>query len=337
MSKERHAKCGLEIEAGVVAQAVLDGEWDLETDASTEDLVRIAAQGKRSLKEMIEGNLRLALYWATRYSGRDQDYAQDLFQEAYTGLVRAIEGWDPLRGYQFSTYATWHIRQSIVRSMNAGAERTPVHIPVHVSEEIRAAKRENREPNDLGALGLQWQNKRVSWEAMREQADDLPCPDQLEAIEEIIDRLDNSAAAACCLASLRGRESLILKSRFGLSREEPQTLEEIGARLGITRERVRQLESNAIRRLRLRTASMPEYRTAVLVQVLETDIEEAQAANLILSACLDDAQTIARVARLGKGEAKVAAAAVERALLQTLQQTEGRPRLRCDLTEPADQ
>jgi hypothetical protein len=97
------------------------------------------------------------------------------------------------------------------------------------------------------------------------------------------------------------------------------------------------LESNAIRRLRLRTASMPEYRTAVLVQVLETDIEEAQAANLILSACLDDAQTIARVARLGKGEAKVAAAAVERALLQTLQQTEGRPRLRCDLTEPADQ
>ncbi|MCB0874520.1 MAG: sigma-70 family RNA polymerase sigma factor, partial [Thermoleophilia bacterium] len=186
----------------VIAQGVLDGEWDIATDASEDDLRRIAQWGQRSLEEMVIGNLKLAIHWAKHYARRDQELAQDLFQEAYKGLVRAIQGWDALRGYKFSTYATWHIRQSIQRAFNGGAERTPVHIPVHVNDQIRKARREGTDLSDLAQVALKWREQTVSWERLEESYADLVSLVEPDPIEGFLERTTIVDAAAQCLAYL---------------------------------------------------------------------------------------------------------------------------------------
>ncbi|MEU9500311.1 sigma-70 family RNA polymerase sigma factor [Streptomyces sp. NPDC048196] len=262
------------IEAGVYAQQILDGEV---TDgnaagAGREELEALAAEAAKAKDVFIRSNLRLVVAVARRYPRAGLPLL-DLIQEGNAGLVRAVEKFDYAKGFKFSTYATWWIRQAITRSI-ADQSRT-IRLPVHLVEElgrIRRVQREfNREngrdpePEEVaGELGttparvtdvLDWARDPVSLNMSVDDDGDTQFGDLLEdtsaaspeqsvltllrseELEDLIDRLDHRTAS-------------IIKARYGIEDGRERTLTEVGKQHGLTRERIRQIEKHALLELK---------------------------------------------------------------------------------------
>jgi RNA polymerase primary sigma factor len=239
--------------------------------------------GLRAREHIIKANTRLVVSIAKRYIGRGVPFL-DLIQEGNLGLMKAVEKYEYLRGFRFSTYATWWIRQTISRSI-ADQGRT-IRLPVHMTDRIRLLYRISHElEQNLGrpptieelsaemevpAQKVQWMLQ-VSWipislESPVGDEDDselgffvedeiTPTPSQVAYENMLRERLDE------VLATLSPREARILRLRFGLDDNRPYTLEEVGAKFGLTRERIRQIEGKALRRLRhpCRSRQLREY------------------------------------------------------------------------------
>ncbi|MGW1379764.1 sigma-70 family RNA polymerase sigma factor [Streptomyces sp. NPDC002446] len=262
------------IEAGVYAQQILDGEI---TDgnaagAGREELEALAEEGARAKDVFIRSNLRLVVAVARRYPRAGLPLL-DLIQEGNAGLVRAVEKFDYAKGFKFSTYATWWIRQAITRSI-ADQSRT-IRLPVHLVEELGRIRRVQREFNRengrdpepaevAGELGstpdrvtdvLDWARDPVSLNMSVDDDGDTQFGDLLEdtsaaspeqsvltllrseELEDLIDRLDHRTAS-------------IIKARYGIDDGRERTLTEVGKQHGLTRERIRQIEKHALLELK---------------------------------------------------------------------------------------
>ncbi len=259
------------LDAGIAAQAEIDSgkAFDLEYEQS---LRHVIEDGKDARDHLIKANTRLVVSIAKRYMGRGVHFL-DLIQEGNLGLMKAVEKFDYTRGFRFSTYATWWIRQTITRAI-ADQGRT-IRVPVHMSDRIRhlyktarqLEQEHGRKPTpeeiaarmDLEPRKVQWMLK-VSWRPLSLERpvgeeedselgsfiedDTTPTPTQSayqnllrEKVEEV-------------LSTLTPREARILRLRFGLQNGRQYTLEEVGQKFGLTRERIRQIEGKALRRLR---------------------------------------------------------------------------------------
>jgi RNA polymerase primary sigma factor len=247
------------------------GRYQLLTAAEEVELAKRIERGDVEAKNrMITSNLRLVVSVARRYQGHGLPLG-DLIQEGIIGLVRAVEKFDWRKGFKFSTYAVWWIRQAVQRAV-ANQSRT-IRIPVHVNErrqKLSRARRElvarhGREPTEdelAKAAGLPLDHVRDALDAAQALAIlDQPVGDEggaslgdlyaaeQQAPEEEADELIRREAVRQAVAALPDRERQVIELRFGLDDDGPVSLEEIGRRLGITRERVRQLEQEALTRL----------------------------------------------------------------------------------------
>ena len=261
------------IEAGLFAREVLHtGQIPAAcASASEAELAAIAEEGQRARQRLIEANLRLVVSIAKRYIGRGMVFL-DLIQEGNLGLIRAVEKFDYAKGYKFSTYATWWIRQAITRAI-ADQART-IRIPVHMVETINKLARVQRQLHqDLGreptaaevaaemdmapdrvAEILRVAQEPVSLQAPIGEEDsdlgdfiedaDAVIPIEAAAFTMLQDQLDQ------VLDTLSPREQRIIQLRFGLLDGHPRTLEEVGRDFGVTRERIRQIESKTLIKLR---------------------------------------------------------------------------------------
>src|SRR5712691_9598120 len=247
------------------------GRHPLLTAAQEVGLAKRIERGEERAKQlMIQSNLRLVVSIAKNYRNQGLPFL-DLIQEGTLGLIRAVEKFDWRRGFKFSTYATWWIRQAVARAL-ADKART-IRMPVHIVERLQKMNRAERtlwtqlgrEPSleeiaDEANLPLQ-QAKEVRAAARAATSLDQPVGDQEDAVlgdfvpgegllpEEEVELTLRSQALAAALGALDERARQVLVLRYGLADDEPKTLEEIGRRLGVTRERVRQIEAEALHRL----------------------------------------------------------------------------------------
>ncbi|QES42143.1 MULTISPECIES: RNA polymerase sigma factor RpoD/SigA [Streptomyces] len=261
------------IEAGVYAQKILDGEVeDSKVTADREELEALVADGERAKDVFIRSNLRLVVAVARRYP-RSGLPLLDLIQEGNAGLVRAVEKFDYAKGFKFSTYATWWIRQAITRSI-ADQSRT-IRLPVHLVEElgrIRRVQREfNREngrdpePAEIAAElsstpervtdVLDWARDPVSLNMGVDDEGDTQFGDLLEdtsavSPEQSVLSLLRSEELDGLIGRLDQRTASIIKMRYGIDDGRERTLTEVGKEHGLTRERIRQIEKHALLELK---------------------------------------------------------------------------------------
>jgi RNA polymerase primary sigma factor len=275
------------IEVGVFAARRLDdpdGEL-ASAGVSRRELGWLVRDGDRARTRLIEANLRLVASVAKRYAGRGMAFL-DLVQEGNIGLLRAVEKFDYAKGYKFSTYATWWIRQAISRAM--ADKRRTIRLPAHVAESVTKLERQRRvlvvqlgrEPTaaDLAVeMGITAEQVVEIQRLGREPVslDDTIGPDGSACIGDLIE--DTAAVVAAdaaiatmlhveigaVLATLTEREATIVRLRFGFTGGRPHTLDEISRVYGVTRERIRQIEAKAMTKLRhpSRARSLREYLT----------------------------------------------------------------------------
>jgi RNA polymerase sigma factor (sigma-70 family) len=259
------------IEAGLYAEHLLD-EGDVREDVSREELERLVAEGQRAKDLFIRANLRLVVSIARRYV-RSGMPMLDLIQEGNTGLVRAVEKFDYERGYKFSTYATWWIRQAISRAI-AQQERT-VRLPVHLVEDVNRMRNVTRqlvrelgadpEPEQVAAaLGVtvervneltRWAQDTVSLDTpVGDDGDtnlgDLVADSDAPSPEEIVLTALERQRIEGLLNHLDDRSAGIMRARYGLEDGREHSLTEVASRFSLSRERIRQLEIQALGRLR---------------------------------------------------------------------------------------
>jgi RNA polymerase nonessential primary-like sigma factor len=255
------------IEAGVFAKHVLDSAAaeGVELDPMhAKDLRLVVRDGERARNHLLEANLRLVVSLAKRYTGRGMPLL-DLIQEGNLGLIRAVEKFDYTKGFKFSTYATWWIRQAITRGM-ADQART-IRLPVHLVEQVnklarikRATHEELAEESGLPAEKisdlLDHARDPVSLDMPVGAEEEAPLGDFIEdgeaadAETTVISRLLHDDLRRV-LATLEDREQHVIRMRYGLDDGQPRTLDQIGRRFGLSRERVRQIERETMAKLRI--------------------------------------------------------------------------------------
>lgn len=286
LTAEQEVQIAKRIEAGLYATELLRAHDDAERTLTADrqrDLRFIARDGERAKSHLLEANLRLVVSIAKRYSGRSMPFL-DLIQEGNVGLIRAAEKFDYTKGFKFSTYATWWIRQAISRAM-ADQSRT-IRIPVHMVELINKLVRIQREL--LIELGREATPAELSHEMdlppervqeIRQYAREPLSLDQevgSEGDAQIGDFIEDTDAVVALdavsfgllrdqldsiLATLTEREAGVVRLRFGLSDGVPRTLDEIGQVYGVTRERIRQIEMKTMSKLRhpARSGALRDY------------------------------------------------------------------------------
>jgi len=271
LNAEQEVDLALRIEAGLFAEEKIAADPDMDPKLKRE-LEFVIHDGKRAKNHLLEANLRLVVSLAKRYTGRGMLFL-DLIQEGNLGLIRAVEKFDYTKGFKFSTYATWWIRQAITRAM-ADQART-IRIPVHMVEVINKLARVQRQMlQDLGreptpeelALELDMTpEKVVEVQKYGREPISLHTPLGEDGDSEFGDLIEDSEAVVpadavsftllqeqlhSVLDTLSEREAGVVAMRFGLTDGQPKTLDEIGKVYGVTRERIRQIESKTMSKLR---------------------------------------------------------------------------------------
>ncbi len=271
LNAEQEVELAKRIEAGLFAEEKLADGDGLGLDVRI-DLEWIADDGRRAKNHLLEANLRLVVSLAKRYTGRGMLFL-DLIQEGNLGLIRAVEKFDYTKGYKFSTYATWWIRQAITRAM-ADQART-IRIPVHMVEVINKLARVQRQmlqdlgreptPEELAAELDMTPEKVIEVQKYGREPISLHTPLGEDGDSEFGDLIEDSEAIQpgeavsftllqeqlhSVLDTLSEREAGVVSMRFGLTDGQPKTLDEIGKVYGVTRERIRQIESKTMSKLR---------------------------------------------------------------------------------------
>jgi len=278
LTAEQEVDLAKRIEAGLFAEHKLDSEPGLSEDFRR-DLEAVAEDGRRAKSHMLEANLRLVVSVAKKYTDRGLSLL-DVVQEGNLGLIRAVEKFDYTKGYKFSTYAMWWIRQAIQRGF-ADSART-IRLPVHVLEMLSKLSRVERDmhqklgreptpeelaveldrtPDQIEEL-LRTSRQPISLDSTIGEDGETSIGDLIEDTDapeasEMVDRQLMAEQLRSALDALTPREATIMSMRFGLYDGNPHTLDEIGRALGLTRERIRQLEKQSLSKLRHPSRAQP--------------------------------------------------------------------------------
>ncbi len=284
LTAEQEVDLAKRIEAGLFAEHKLETETKLSRQYRA-DLEAVAADGRRAKAHMLEANLRLVVSVAKKYSDRGLSLL-DVVQEGNLGLIRAVEKFDYSKGYKFSTYAMWWIRQAIQRGF-ADSART-IRLPVHVLEMLSKLSRVERDmhqrlgreptpeelaveldrtPDQIEEL-LRTSRQPISLDSTIGEDGETSIGDLIEDVDapeasELVDRQLMADQLRHALDALTPREATIMAMRFGLYDGNPHTLDEIGKALGLTRERIRQLEKQSLSKLRHPSRAQPLLEYAV--------------------------------------------------------------------------
>ncbi len=284
LTAEQEVNLAKRIEAGLFAEHKLETDAELSPELIA-DLEDVAEDGRKAKAHMLEANLRLVVSVAKKYSDRGLSLL-DVVQEGNLGLIRAVEKFDYSKGYKFSTYAMWWIRQAIQRGF-ADSART-IRLPVHVLEMLSKLSRVERDmhqrlgreptpeelaveldrtPDQIEEL-LRTSRQPISLDSTIGEDGETSIGDLIEDVDapeasELVDRQLMADQLRHALDALTPREATIMAMRFGLYDGNPHTLDEIGKALGLTRERIRQLEKQSLSKLRHPSRAQPLLEYAV--------------------------------------------------------------------------